>query len=128
MTDKKVKQDKTGNQPTHSLFVRTEQFSKPIVIKVAAMWNNPEKGYMGVKLEELELHENPNKANNQPPFLMFVNTKIYGQDALIHIGNVIEKEDKKGFAINFGDMVVFENKPHKESSNKKTVPNKQPRP
>ena len=88
------------------------------------MWNNPDKGYMGVSMENLSLKENPNKGDGQPPYLMFVNTKIYGQDALVEIGTITEREDQTGFDINLGDVVAFENKPRKAVPNNKKAANK----
>lgn len=128
MTTKTNDTKQSNDRPTHSLYVKTTQFGNPINMRIAAMWNNTNKGYMGVRMEKLELQENPNKSDGQPPYILNVNTKIYGQDALVQIGTAMEKEDKTGFEINLGDVVVFENKPREVVSQKKTTTNNTPRP
>ena len=124
MTTKKTDTKTQGAAPSHSLYVKSNQFGDPVNIRIAAMWNNPDKGYMGVSMENLSLKENPNKGDGQPPYLMFVNTKIYGQDAFVEIGTITEREDQTGFDINLGDVVAFENKPRKAVPNNKKAANK----
>ena len=112
MIDKK-QTEKKGNRPTHSLFIKSDQLTKPFNVKVASMWQDNEKGYISFSLQELELRENPNAKGDEPRYHMFVSTAIYGQPQLIKVADVIENDTKDGFKVSFGDMVAFENKPHK---------------
>lgn len=128
MTTKTKETKKQGKRPTHTLYAKGNQHGEEVNIRLAALWNNPEKGYMGVSLENLELRENPNKASGEPPYNVFLNAKFYGQDMPVQVGVVTEKETKDGFQINLGDLVVFENKPREIEQPKKAVSNGQPRP
>lgn len=128
MTTKKQLTQKTGDRPTHSLYVKSEQFGSPINMRFAAIWNNPEKGYMSLNPEKLQLRENPNAKGDEQRFQLLLKTKIYGQDAEVQFGGITKDDAENCFEINLGDLVIFENKPREVLDTKKTVANGQPRP
>lgn len=126
MTDNKKQTQKTGDRPTHSLFVKSEQFGNPINMRFSAIWNKPQKGYMSLSPEKLQLRENPNAKEDEPRFHLFLKTKIYGQDACVQFGEITKETTENCFEINLGDLVIFENKPREVEKPKTT--NRQPRP
>ncbi len=133
MTTKNAKQDKPGDRPTHGLYVKSDQFGNPINMRFSAIWNNPEKGYMSLSPEKLQIKENPKAENGEPRFQLFLKTKIYGQDASIQFGEIKPEKEANCFEVNLGDLVIFENKPrevveNKQASQKKIAVNGQPRP
>ncbi|WP_299111429.1 hypothetical protein [uncultured Winogradskyella sp.] len=121
MSTKTQKTDKAGDRPTHGLYVKSEQFGDPINMRFSAIWNNPEKGYMSLSPEKLQLKENPNAKENEPRFQLYLKTKIYGQDACVQIGQVTKEEQENCFEVNLGDLVIFENKPKEVKTSKKVV-------
>ncbi|MDH7911350.1 hypothetical protein [Winogradskyella sp. SYSU M77433] len=128
-TDTKTK----GDKPTHSLYVKSEQFGNPINMRLSAIWNNPEKGYMGLSPEKLRIKEFPNAKKGEPRFQLFLKTKIYGQEASIQFGEIKPEKEENCFEVNLGDLVIFENKPRevvetKQAQKKKVAVNGQPRP
>lgn len=128
MTNNKKPTDKKGDRPTHSLFVKSEQFGNPINMRFSPIWNHPEKGYMSLSPEKLQLRENPNAKNGEPRFQLLLKTKIYGQDACIQFGKIIKEDTEHCFEVNLGDLVIFENKPRELEQPKKAVSNRNPRP
>jgi len=128
MNDNNTKTDKPGDRPTHGLYVKSEQFGDPINMRFSAIWNNPEKGYMSLSPEKLQLKENPNPKKDEPRFQLYLKTKIYGQDATVQIGEIVKEEKANCFEINLGDLVIFENKPKDISNPKRAVSQKQPAP
>jgi hypothetical protein len=128
MTNKKQQTQKAGDRPTHSLYVKSEQFGKPINMRFSPIWNHPEKGYMSLSPEKLQLRINPNAKDGQSPVELFLKTKIYGQDACVKFGEITPEEEKNCFEVNLGDLGIFENKPREVEHPKKKVVNGQPRP
>lgn len=126
MTNNNKQTQKTGNRPTHGLFIKSEQFGNPINVRFSAIWNNQEKGYMSLSPEKLGIRENPNAGPNEPRFQLFLKTKIYGQDAEVQIGSIIPEKEENCFALNLGDLVIFENKPRGNASKAKGIDNGQP--
>jgi len=122
------KTQKKGDRPTHSLFVKSEQFGNPINMRLAAIWNNPEKGYMSLSPEKLQIRENPNAKGDEPRFQLYLKTKIYGQDADVQFGTITKEETANCFELNLGDLVIFENKLREVEQSKKVASNGQPRP
>ena len=111
MTTQKTEAKKQGDRPTHGLYIKTEQFGGPINMRLSGIWNYPEKGYMSLSPEKLQLRENPKAKGDEPRFQLFLKTKIYGQDACVQIGRITEEEAENCFEVNLGDLVIFENKP-----------------
>jgi hypothetical protein len=133
MNENNTKTDKPGDRPTHGLYVKSEQFGNPINMRFSAIWNNPEKGYMSLSPEKLQIKENPNAKNGEPRFQLFLKTKIYGQDASIQFGEINPETEENCFEVNLGDLVIFENKPRemvesKPTSQKKSAINGHPKP
>ncbi|GAA3643637.1 hypothetical protein GCM10022397_30680 [Flavivirga jejuensis] len=128
MTQQKNKTPKKGNKPTHSLFVKSDQFGNSINMRFSAIWNNPEKGYMSLSPEKLQLWENPNAKDGEPRFQLFLKTKIYGQDACVQFGKIIKEDTEHCFEVNLGDLVIFENKPREAVQPKKSVTAVTPKP
>lgn len=126
----KTKETKTkGDKPSHALFVKSEQFGNPINMRFSPIWNHPEKGYMSLSPEKLQLELNPNVKKDEPQFQLFLKTKIYGQDARVQFGSITPEKDKENcFEVNLGDLVIFENKPREVVATRKVASNGQPRP
>lgn len=118
-----------GNRPSHALFVKSEQFGNSINMRFSPIWNHPEKGYMSLSPEKLQLQANPNAKKGEPRFQLFLKTKIYGQDAKVQFGSVLpDKDNENCFEVNLGDLVIFENKPREVVKSKNTATRGQPRP
>lgn len=127
MTDTTKQTLKKGDRPTHSLMVKSEQFEDPLNMRLAAIWNNPDKGYMSLSASTLQLRENIDAKGNDPRFSLFLKTKIYGQEARVEIGSITPEEKANCFEVNLGDLVIFETKPD-EAKAKKQVSASQPKP
>ena len=110
MTDNKKQTSQKGDRPTHVLMAKSNQFDDPINIRLAALWNNPEKGYMSLNCEKLQLRENPQAKGDQSRFQLYLKTKIYGQEAAVKLGSITAEEKINCFEINLGDLVIFETK------------------
>lgn len=95
---------KTGDKPTHFLKIKSEQFTNPINFTLAALWENTEKEYMGVSLNNLKLIQ-IDDAKAKKAFDIMLTTKIHSQDVDVKIGEIA----KEGFAFNWNDMVLFPN-------------------
>lgn len=119
---------KTGDRPTHGLYMKSEQFGNPINMRFSAIWNNPQKGYMSLSPEKLQLKENLNPKKDEPRFQLYLKTKIYGQDASVQIGAVTKDKGDNCFDVNLGDLVIFENKPKEVAKSKKVITQGQPKP
>jgi len=118
MTDNTKQIEKKGERPSHSLFVKSTQFGNPINMRFSPIWNHPEKGYMSLSPEKLQIRVNPNAKNGETPFELFLKTKIYGQDANVKFGEITPEKEANCFEINLGDLVIFENKPREVEQTK----------
>ncbi|MFL1013245.1 hypothetical protein [Flavisericum labens] len=128
MTNSTKQVEKKGDRPTHGLFIKSEQFGNEIPFRLSGVWNYPEKGYMSLSPEKLQIRENPNAKNGEPRFQLFLKTKLYGKDASIKFGEIKPDEEKNCFEVNLGDLVIFENKPRDVEQPKKIATNGQPQP
>lgn len=124
MTTKTPQTETNGKKPTHTLYVKSDVFSSPFNIKLAAMWEHSKGEGLNFGMEELILHIDKDKTGNPVPSL-FVNTKIYGQPVKVKIGHFETAEDNE-FKMNLGDLVAFKNKPREEGTSAK--PKAQPKP
>ena len=114
----KKENKKTGDKPTHFLKIKSEQFTTPINFTLAALWENTEKDYMGVSLNDLKLIKTKEtEADNA--FHIMLTTKIHGQDVDVKIGEIA----RENFTFNMGDIVLFPN-----NYEEKQVTKKQPQP
>ena len=110
-----------NKRPTHTLFVKSEDFKKPLNIKLAASWEHANGDGFNFSLEELTLQIDKNKNGTLVPSLS-VNTKIYGQPVEVEIAKFEPMEDNK-FKVTLGDIVLFKNRYNDNSSSKpKTDP------
>ena len=128
MTTQKNETKKQGERPTHTLYASSTQHGKEVNVKFAAMWNHPEKGYMSVSLEGMELIENPKKGLEEPPFLLLINANHFGQPMPMKIGSFSKTDTKGCYVANKINLVVFENKPRETEQTPKAKVNGQPRP
>ena len=127
MTNNTQKTETNGKKPSHTLYVKSDVFSSPLNIKLAAMWEYSKGEGLNFGMEELILQIEKDKMGNPVPSL-FVNTKIYGQPVKVKIGHFETGEDVEDneFKMNLGDLVAFKNKPREEVA--KAKPKAQPKP